>query len=220
MHCRTSFHISVVRLLQVVVNHLDCMQCQRISIIAVQGGYICLNRMCHSVHTSMCNQLFRHSFCQFRIYNGNVRRDIKVSQRILNTLVIVRNYRKCSYFCRSTRCRRNCTKFCLCPQCREAKRCNDFFKCSIRILIEYPHCLCSVNRRATTHGNDPIRLEFPHCFCTLHYGFYRRIRFNAFKQLHFHAGFFQISHRLVQKAKPLHGTTANNYDCFFASQRF
>ena len=84
-----SFHISVVRLLQVVMNHLDCMQCQRVGIIAVQGGYICLDRMCHSVHTSMCNQLFRHSFCQFRIYNGNVRRDIKVSQRILNTFFVI-----------------------------------------------------------------------------------------------------------------------------------
>ena len=167
MHFCSCSHAAVKGFLQFLVNHLNGVQSNCIGIITVQSGNICFNCMRHGIHTSMCNQLLRHGFCQCTINNGNIRRNVEVCQRILDTLVIVGDNRECGYFGCRTGCRRNCTELCLCPQCREIKRCAKVFKLGIRIFIECPHCLCSIDRRTAAHGNNPIRLKFPHLFCTL-----------------------------------------------------
>ena len=55
VHAVTFCHISVVGIYQVCLNHLDCIQCQRIGEVTVRGGNVCLDCMGHSVHTGVSN---------------------------------------------------------------------------------------------------------------------------------------------------------------------
>ena len=172
------------------------------------------------IHTGVCGQFCRHCFRKVRVNNCDVRRNVKVSQRVFDPFRIVGDNGKCGNLsCRSGG-RRDSQEFCFLAQGWEIKRNNQVFKGNIRIFIERPHCFCSVDRGASSDGNDPVRLELLHRFCALHNGFNRRIWFYAFKELYFHTSFLKIIHNLIQKAEALHGTAADNNDCFLALQIF
>ena len=102
VHGISLFHIPVVRRDQVTLDHLNRMQRKRIGKIAVCGGNICLDRMCHCIHSSVCHQFLRHGLCQIRINNRNIRCDLKICNRILDSLLIICNDGKRSNFCCSS----------------------------------------------------------------------------------------------------------------------
>ena len=77
VHTIASFHVAIIGLLQVGMNHLDSMQGQRIGIVAVERGNIRFNRMGHSVHTGVSRQFRRHGFSQSRVNDGHVRGDVE-----------------------------------------------------------------------------------------------------------------------------------------------
>ena len=202
------------------MNHLNGVKCHRIGIIAVQRGNVSFNGMSHCVHTGVCDQFRRHGFRQCTVHNCDVRRNVEVRQRILDTLFVICDNGKGGHFCGSAGGRGHCTKLCLCPQLREAERGAQIFEFGIRIFIEYPHCFCGIDRRTAAHCHDPVRCKLLHGFCSTQHSVYRRVGLYAFKQCYFHAGIFQIADCLVQKSEPLHGTTAHNKKSFFALQCF
>ena len=206
MHLLSCYHITFVRCRKVIQNHLDCLQCKRICKWTVQGRYISFDRMCQCIHTCVSNLLYRETHDKIRIYNCNVRCNIKIGKWVFYSGLIVGNNGEC--------CWRNCSKFCFCSQFREVERNTEIFKCNIRIFIECPHCFCSINRWSATHSYDPVRLELLHNCCTFHNGLNRWIWLNTFKKLYFHSCFFQIVLSSVEESLTLHGTSSDNQDCF------
>ena len=95
VHTVARVHIAVVRFLQIVVNHLDGVQSQRVGVIAVQGGHIRLNGVRHGVHAGVRRQLRRHFLGQLGVHNGDIRRDVEVGQRIFDAFLIISNNGKC-----------------------------------------------------------------------------------------------------------------------------
>ena len=59
---------------------------QRVGEIAVGGGNIRLDRMGHSIHTGVRNQLLRHGLGKVRVNDGDIRGDLEVSDRVLDAL--------------------------------------------------------------------------------------------------------------------------------------
>ncbi len=212
MHAVTLCHIAIVGIYQIVLDHFDGMESQRIGVIAMSGGNISFDRVGHGVHTGMSNQLLRHGLSQIGINDGNIRRNLEVSDGILDALGIVGDDGECSDLGSSTGCRRNSTEMGLLAELGQTKYLAHILKGDLGIFILNPHGLGSIDRRATTHGNDPVRLELLHGLCTLHNGFYRGIGLDAFKKLNLHACFLQIGNSLIQKAKTLHGTAADTND--------
>ena len=51
----------------------------------------------------MCYQFLWHCLCKFRINDCNIRCDLKVSDRIFDTFLIIGDDGKCSYLCCSSR---------------------------------------------------------------------------------------------------------------------
>ena len=99
MHLLSCIHIAVVRCRKVIQYHLNCLQCKWICKWSVECRNICFDRMCQCIHTCVCNLFYRQSCYKIRIHDRNVRCDIKVSQRIFYTCLIVCDNRECCYFC-------------------------------------------------------------------------------------------------------------------------
>ena len=146
--------------------------------------------MGQGIHTGIGNLFHRKSHHEIRIYDRNVRSNIKVSQRIFHSGLIVCDNRECRYLCSCTGCGRNRRESCFLSQFREAKRSDQVFKCSLRVLIERPHRLRRIDRGTAAHGYDPVRLKLAHRFRASHNGLHRRIRFYALKNFNFHSTVF------------------------------
>ena len=194
------------------------MECKRVGVVVGDRGDIRLDGMGHSIHTGMRGQLLRHRLCQLGVNDRDIRRDVVVSERVLDALVIVGDDRECGDFGCRARGRRNCTEVCLRAELREAERRDDRFKAGVRVFVEHPHRLCSVNRRTAAHCDDPVRLELAHNFCAAHDGLNRRVGLNALKQLNFHAAVLQILYGAIQEAHTLHRAAADNDDCTLAAE--
>ena len=102
VHGISLFHIPVVRRDQVTLDHLNRMQRKRIGKIAIRSGNICLDRMCHCIHSGMRYQFLWHCLCQIRIYDCNIWCNLKIRNRILDSLLIICNDGKRSNFCCSS----------------------------------------------------------------------------------------------------------------------
>ncbi|MPN28468.1 hypothetical protein SDC9_175910 [bioreactor metagenome] len=87
---------------------------------------------------------------------------------------------------------------------RNAEHPAHLFKCNFRIFVFYPHCLGRINRRTSAHRDDPVWLKLKHGIRAAHNGFNGRVGLNAFENLDFHAGFFQISDGFIKKSELLH----------------
>ena len=98
MHLITALHITLVRFHKMLLNHLNCPECQWVGIITICCRHICFDRMCHSIHSGMCYKLNRHCLCQFRINDRNIRCNLKICNWIFNTFLIICDNRKCGYF--------------------------------------------------------------------------------------------------------------------------
>ena len=146
--------------------------------------------MGQSVHTGVSHLLCRKGGNQHGIQDGNVRCDLKVCQRILDSLGVICDNGESSYLCGSSGCGGNGAEMRFRAQLREVKGNDQILEGGIRMLVKGPHCLGSINGGAAADGYDPVGLEFLHGLCAAHYGLYGRIRLNAFKESHFHAGFF------------------------------
>ena len=180
------------------------MKCKRVSKVAVCSGNISFDRVSHRIHTSVSHQFLRHSLCQFRIYDRHIWRDLKISDRIFDALFIISDDGKGRYFCCSARSGRNRTEMSFLTKWRNTKHLTHIFECDIRIFVFDPHSLRCVDRRSSTDSHDPVRFEFQHFLSSAHHGLYRRIRFDPFKQFHFHACFLQVCFYLVQETRSLH----------------
>ena len=216
VHGVTLCHIAVVGINQISLDHLDRMESQRIGKVAVCGRYISLDRMGHSIHTGMGNQLLRHGLCKIWIYDRNIRGDFEVCDRVLDTLLVIGNDRECGNLSCSSGCGGNCTEMSFLSQLRNTEYLTHIFKSDVRILVFDPHSLCCIDRGTAAHSYDPVWLECFHSCCTLHNSLYGRIRLDAFEKLNLHSCFFQILFCFIQKTEAFHGTAANTDHCFFA----
>ena len=211
MHLLPRVQILIVGRRQVIKHHLDGLDGQRVRERAVQGGNVCLDGVRQSVHAGIGNLLDGKALYQCRVDDGHVRRDFKVGQRILDALGVVRDDGKCRHFRRRAGRGRDGAEAGLRPQFREIERRAQILERRLGILVERPHGLGRVNRGTAANGHDPIRLEICHGLCALHDRLYRRIRLDTLEKRDFHAGFLQVTFRLVQKAALPHGATAR-YD--------
>ncbi len=109
---------------------------------------------------------------------------------------------------------------CLLAQLGEAERLNDILKLGLRILIEHPHGLCSINRAASADGNDPVRTEFLHRLCAPHDRLDRRIRLNALKELYLETSALQILLHILEEAAATHAMAARDNNCLVTLEIF
>ena len=220
MHAVALCHIAIVGIDQIVLDHLDGVQRQRIGEIAVGGGNIRFNGVGHGVHTGVGNQLPGHGFSEIWIDDGHVGRDLKVGNRALDAFGIVRDDRESRHLGGRAGRGGNGAEARLLAQLRQTEYLAHIFKRRLRIFVLDPHGLGRVDGRAAAHGNDPIRLEADHGLRAAHDGLDRRIRLNAFKQLDFHSRFAQVVRSFIQKAKALHGAAADADHRALAFKRF
>ena len=145
----------------------------------------------------MCYELLRHCFCKVGINDSNIGSNLEVSDRILDTLVVICDDRECGNFSSCTRCRRNSAEVSFLSEFGNTEYLTHIFKCAVGVLVLYPHSLSCVDRRTAAYCYDPVGLELEHCVCTLHNCFNRRIRFYILKELNLHACFLKISLSLL-----------------------
>ena len=110
MHLLSCFHIAVIGGRKVIQNHLDGLKSQRIGKGAVKCGNVSLDGVGQRIHSRICHLLYRQSGYQIRIHDGHIRRNIKVSQRVFHTSLIVCNNGKCGYLRSCSRGGRNRSK--------------------------------------------------------------------------------------------------------------
>ena len=176
--------------------------------------------MCQGIHTGISHLFWRKTLYQIGVYKCDIRSDVKISQRIFYAGSVICDNRECSYLCCSSGSSSDSSKFCFLAQFRETERCDQILESNIRIFIKCPHCFCGIDRRTATEGNDPVRLEFLHLLSAFYNGLYRRIRLYAFKCMHFHSGFLQVSLNFLQKSLSFHRTAAYNEECAASFQIF
>ena len=208
VHVVTGGHIAVIGRDKVLHDHLDCVDGERVGEIAVCGGNIRFNRMGHSIHTGVRNELLRHRLGKVRVNDGDIRGNLEVGDRVLDALLIIGDDGERGHFRCGAGSRGNGAEVCLLAKLRQAEDLAHILKRNVRVFIFDPHSFCGIDRRAAAHRDDPIRLELDHLLRTLHNGLNRRVRLNAFNQLDLHAGFLQIADCTVQKAETLHGAAA------------
>ena len=131
--------------------------------------------MCKSIHSCVSYKLLWHRLCKIWIDNSYIWCNLKICEWIFDTLIIVSNYGKSSNFCSSSRCRGYCAKVRLLSKLRKTKHLAHVFKCTFWVLVLNPHSLRSVNWRASTNCNNPVRLKFEHLTGTIHHCSYRWI---------------------------------------------
>ena len=139
-------HIAVVGIDKVMLDHLDSVESERVGVITVCGGDICLDCVCHSVHTCVSNKLLGHCFSQVRVNDSNIGGDLKVSDRILYSLAVVGDDRESSYLGSCARCGGGSAEMSLLAQLGKTEYLAHILKCYIGIFVLYPHSLCSVDR--------------------------------------------------------------------------
>ena len=186
--------------------------------MSVQSGHISLDGVGKRIHSCVSNLFCRKSGNQIRIHDGNVRCDVEVSQRIFYAGLIIGDNGESGHFRSGSGCTRDSGKFGFLSQFREVKRNAEIFKGGVRIFIECPHSLRSVDRGTAAHGNDPVRLKLAHCLCAAHDGLNGWVRLNALKYFHFYTGFFQVADSLIQEALTFHGTAAHDEHGFLSFQ--
>ena len=113
VHLLSCVHIHVVGSRQVVQDHFDGLKSQGICERTMQGRHISLNGMGQGIHSGVSYLLYRKAGYQIRIYDSNVRSNIKIRQWVFYTCMIIGNNGESSYFCCSSGSRRDCCELCL-----------------------------------------------------------------------------------------------------------
>ena len=83
VHLLSGVHVAIVGGGQIVHDHLDGLDCQRIGERSVQGGYIGLDRMSQSVHAGIGNLFHRQGGDQIGIQDGNIGSNLEIGQGYL-----------------------------------------------------------------------------------------------------------------------------------------
>ena len=91
VHRITFCHVAIVRIYQIVLDHFYRMKGKWVREITVCGRNISFNRMCHCIHTGVSDKFLRHRLGKVRVYDSNIRRNLKVSDRILDSFFIIGN---------------------------------------------------------------------------------------------------------------------------------
>ena len=213
VHGVTLGHVAVVGSHQVVLDHLDGVQSQRIGVVAVGGGDVGLHSVGHGVHTGVGNQLLGHGLSQIGIHDGHIGGDLKVGDGVLDALGVVGDDGEGSHLGSSAGGGGDGAEVGLLTQLGQAEDLAHILEGDLGVLILDPHGLGSVDGGAAAHGDDPVGLELQHGLRAPHNGLHRGIGLNALKQLDFHAGFLQVSSRTIQEAVALHGAAAHADHC-------
>ena len=91
MHLLASLHVSIVRLHQILDNHLDRAHSQCIGKGICNGRNISLQSVSQSIHAGIGHQLLRHLFYQSGVQNSHIRSDVVIGNRILDASFVIRN---------------------------------------------------------------------------------------------------------------------------------
>ena len=218
VHGITLGHIAIVAVHQIALDHADGKDGQRIGVVAVCGGNVSLHGVGHGVHTGVGNQLFGHGLGQIGIDDGDIGGDLKVSDGVLDALLIIGDDGESGHLSGGAGGGRDGAEVGLAAERRNAEHLAHLLKGDLRVLVLDPHGLCGINGGAAAHGNDPVGLKLQHGLCAAHDGLNRGIGFDALKQLHFHAGFLQVANSAVKEAEPLHGAAADTDHGLFAGK--
>ena len=219
VHLVARFHIAVVGRDEVLLDHLDRVDRKRIGEVAVRRRNISFDRVRHRVHTGMRDELLGHRLGKVGIDDGDVGRDLKVRNGILDALLIVGDDGKRRDFRRGTRSRRDGAELCLLAKLGNAEDLAHILERDVGIFVLDPHCLRSVDGRTAAHGDDPVGLELLHRSGAAHDGLDGRIGFDAFEELDFHARLFEVGNGTVEEAEALHRAAAHAHHCLLALKR-
>ena len=218
MHPVTGDHVAVVGGHQVLHDHLDGVDGQRVGVIAVGGGHIGLDGVGHGVHAGVGHQLLGHGLGQLRIDDGHVGGDFKVRDGVLDTLLVVGDDGERGHLCGRAAGGGHRTEVGLAPQLGDPEHLAHVLEGALRILVLDPHGLGRVDGAAAADGHDPVGAEVLHDRRALHDGVHGRIALDALEQGHLHAGFLQIFLCTIQEAKALHRAAAHADDGLLALQ--
>ena len=92
--------------------------------------------MCQRVHPCMRGELLRHGGRDVEVKDGKIRRQVEISERILDACRVVGDDRESRDFCRSPRCGWDSDEDRLLTKRRQREWLFDFIECQIRIFIE------------------------------------------------------------------------------------
>ena len=208
----------IIAVHQIALDHPDGEDGQRVGVVAVGGGNISLDGVSHCIHTGVGDQLLGHGLGQIGIDDGDIGGDLKVSDGVLDALLIIGDDGEGGHLSGGAGGGRDGAEVGLAAERRNAEHLAHLLKGDLRVLVLDPHGLCGINGGAAAHGNDPVGLKLQHGLGTAHDGLHGRIGFDALEQLHFHAGFLQVLHGTIQEAETLHGAAADTDHCLFSGE--
>lgn len=167
MHRVARRHVAVVGGDEVFLDHLDRVDGERIGIVAVCRGNIRLDGVRHRVHTRVRDELLGHRLGKFGIDDGDIGRDLEVSDGIFDALCVVGDDGERGDFGGSAARGGDGAELRLMAQLRDAEHLAHFLERDVGILILDPHRFCGVDGRAAAHCDDPVGLELEHCLRAL-----------------------------------------------------
>ena len=166
VHRVASLFIAIVWVDKVSLYHLDSEYCEWVGVVAVACWDVCLDSVCHCVHTCVGDEFLRHSLCQCWVNDCNIWSNLEISKRELDTLLIISDDWEGCYLCCCTWCWWHCAEMSLVPQLWKTEHLAHVLECGLRMLVFYPHCFCCIYWWATAYCNNPVWLELLHKLCS------------------------------------------------------
>ena len=181
----------LVGIREILKYELDSVECESVCIVCCKNGNISFDSVCENVKSCECCGSLRNCVNELRVNDSDIRSELVVSERILHVLGLIGNYCEGSNFRTCTGSCRYADKLSLLTHLRElVNSLTDIHELlshadevSIGVLIEEPHCLCSVHCGTAADSNDAVRLEGVHNTCTLTNCCKVRIRLNFAEDL-------------------------------------
>ena len=180
------------------------------------GRDVGLEAVRKGIHASVRAELLGHGVGELGVDNGDIGRDVEVGQRVLDAVLVIGDDREGGYLGSGARSGANGAEVGLLTQLGEGERLDDVVELLIGILVEHPHGLCGVDRRAAADSNDPVGAKLLHGLGALLHGLDRRVRLDTLEQLDLEASVLQVLLDILQEAAAAHAVAAGDDDGLLA----
>jgi len=164
------------------------------------------------VHAGMRAELGGHGVGELGVDDGDVGRNLEVSDRELDALLVVGDDREGRDLGRGARGRGDGAEVGLLAQLGQTEDLAHVLEGALGILVLDPHGLGCVDGRAATDGDNPVGAKLAHELSALHDGLDGGIGLDTLVELDFHASGLEVGLDVLEEAAAAHGATAGNDD--------
>ena len=212
VHPPAGGQVAVVGGHEVVVDHLDGLEGQRVGEGAAKRGHVGLDGVGEGVQPRVRRQLRGHGLGQVAVHHGHVGGDLEVRQGILDLGGIIGDDGEGGDLGGGAGGGGDGHEDRLVAQRGHREGILDVLEGLFGMLVEDPHGLGRVDGRAAADGDDDVGLGLAHGRGALHDGLDRGVGLHALEVGDGQAGLLEDGVEAAERAAPLHGLAAGHHE--------